>query len=113
MKVFVCNVATQKGETDGFSVADHLEALQRHAGPNLVDYVLANDNVAPLGPQFPASPVPLDGDVHSKVPVVTADVVNRDFRLHHDPKKLASVLMDLYDSYNKTGHPDMAKVMAG
>ena len=113
MKVFVCNVATQKGETDGFSVADHLEALQRHAGPNIVDYVLANDNVAPLGPQFPASPVSLDGDADSDVPVVTADVVNRDFRLHHDPKKLASALMDLYDSYNKMGHPDTAKVMAG
>ena len=45
-KIYVCNVATQHGETDDFSVSDHFETLVQHVGPGLFDYVLANDNVA-------------------------------------------------------------------
>ena len=43
-KVYVCNVATQPGETEGFSVADHIAALERHVGRNFFDVVLANNN---------------------------------------------------------------------
>ena len=46
VKVYVANVATQHGETDGFSVADHVRAIERHVGRGLIDYVLANSNVA-------------------------------------------------------------------
>ncbi len=41
-KVFVCNVMTQPGETTGFSVADHVRAIQRHTGEAPFDYVLMN-----------------------------------------------------------------------
>ena len=41
--VFVCNVATQAGETGGFDLADHVEALVAHTAPGLVDVVLANN----------------------------------------------------------------------
>ena len=44
-KVYVCNVATQHGETDDFGVSDHFHTLASHVGNNLFDYVLANDNV--------------------------------------------------------------------
>ncbi|MBC8249515.1 MAG: YvcK family protein, partial [Anaerolineales bacterium] len=44
LKIYVCNVATQRGETDGFSVGDHVEALQRHVGRDVVHHVLVNDN---------------------------------------------------------------------
>ncbi|MGH2470377.1 MAG: gluconeogenesis factor YvcK family protein, partial [Chloroflexota bacterium] len=43
-KVYVCNVATQKGETDGFEVDDHIRALYRHGCRGLFRYVLANSN---------------------------------------------------------------------
>ncbi|EGW37104.1 gluconeogenesis factor YvcK family protein [Desulfosporosinus sp. OT] len=40
--VYVCNVMTEKGETDGYRVSDHLRAILDHCGPNFVDAVLAN-----------------------------------------------------------------------
>jgi len=46
-RVFVCNVMTQPGETLGFSAADHLEALQRHAGKGIVDTILVNTAAPP------------------------------------------------------------------
>jgi uncharacterized cofD-like protein len=47
-KVLVGNLMTQPGETDGFSAADHLAALERIAGARLVDYYLANSRaIAP------------------------------------------------------------------
>ncbi len=43
-KIYVCNIMTQPGETDGFSVSDHVNALIRHAGSKrIVDTVLVND----------------------------------------------------------------------
>jgi len=54
-KVYICNVATQKGETDHFTVGDHIEALERHVGPGLFDYVLVNSNLNyPLPPSAQA-----------------------------------------------------------
>ena len=45
-KIYVCNIMTQPGETDGYTVSQHLKALIDHAGvENLVDAVLVNDNI--------------------------------------------------------------------
>lgn len=41
--LYVCNVMTQPGETDGFTAADHVRILARYGGPNIVQHVLAND----------------------------------------------------------------------
>ena len=43
LRIYVCNVATQTGETDGFDQADPVEALERHTADGLVDIVLANN----------------------------------------------------------------------
>ena len=55
LRVYVCNVATQQGETEGFDLADHVEALERHTAPGLADIVLANSE--PLVKPIPGSPV--------------------------------------------------------
>ncbi len=47
MKIYVCNVMTQPGETSGFSVSDHVETLFRHAGARLFDNCLANSMPIP------------------------------------------------------------------
>jgi uncharacterized cofD-like protein len=47
VKIFVCNVMTQPGETDGYSVSDHLTAIQDHIGHHLFDYVIVNDGEIP------------------------------------------------------------------
>lgn len=43
-KIYVCNIMTQPGETDGYSVSDHVNALMKHAGSRkIIDAVLVND----------------------------------------------------------------------
>ncbi len=42
MKIYVCNIVTQPGQTDGFSAADHLRAVLEHAGPGVIDCALFN-----------------------------------------------------------------------
>ena len=60
VRVFVCNVATQHGETTGFDLAAHVEALVGHVGPGIVDAVLANNQFGAKVPSdYPAEPVRL------------------------------------------------------
>ena len=52
LKVYVCNVATQHGETDAFKVSDHFNALREHLhGAHLFDFVLANSNTEAVLPE--------------------------------------------------------------
>jgi uncharacterized cofD-like protein len=97
VKLYVSNVATQHGETDGFSVADHVAAIEQHAGRGLIDYVLANDNVADeLPEEWHSRAVAINGHEMPHVRVVLEDVVREDKRYHHDPAKLAAAVIRLY-----------------
>jgi len=101
LKVYVCNVATERGETDGFAVADHVEVLERHLGPGLFHYVIANSNTeAVLLPDWGANIVTVDSKP-SGVELIMADVVNEEYRLRHDPRKLAAALLRLYGNRGK------------
>ena len=42
LKIYICNIMTQDGETEGMTASDHVKALLRHSGPNLVDICLCN-----------------------------------------------------------------------
>lgn len=100
-KVFVCNVATQPGETDNFGVVEHVAALKDHVGGRILDYVLVNSNFDPaatkIKPEWSVSAVGLDGidEIGDGATVVLRDVVNPDFPLRHDPAKLANELLKL------------------
>jgi uncharacterized cofD-like protein len=97
VKVYVSNVATQHGETDGFSVADHVAAIERHVGKGMIRYVLANDNVATTLPEaWQSNAVAINGHEMPHIRVVQEDVVREDKRYHHDPAKLAAALVRLY-----------------
>src|SRR5438105_6559957 len=45
LKVFVCNVASQHGETDGYNVSNYLRLLHEHVGESLFDFVIVNSNL--------------------------------------------------------------------
>ncbi len=47
LRIYICNVMTQEGETEGYTAADHLRALQEHGGGGLVDFCLANSGEIP------------------------------------------------------------------
>ncbi|MBI4300884.1 MAG: YvcK family protein [Chloroflexi bacterium] len=97
VKVYACNVATQKGETDGFTAADHVAALHAHCGEGLFHYVLANSRTDVSLPfESPVQMVlPGEGDFGG-AQLVLADVVSADNTLRHDPKRLADSVMRLY-----------------
>ena len=46
-KIYIPNVMTQPGETDGYNVLNHVEAINKHTKENLIDYVIANDEIIP------------------------------------------------------------------
>ena len=98
-KVYVCNVATQLGETVGYSAADHVEAIQRHVGPNVVDLVLCNDHrdVDFSGKPSGVGELVMPGEVKG-ARLVQADVVDVEYPWRHDSKKLARAVMDAYQS---------------
>lgn len=97
LKVYVCNVATQHGETDDFTVADHVNAIEAHVGKGFLQFVLANDNLAEPIPRAEHSrPVRLDGTLSRRIRLVTADVVSEENRYHHDSRKLADAIMRIY-----------------
>lgn len=48
-KIYVSNIMTQPGETDGKNVLDHVEVIKKHCGVNIIDYVIANNETLPVG----------------------------------------------------------------
>jgi len=96
LKVYVCNVATQPGETDGFDVGEHVNALQRHVGKGLFPYILANNNPLASPEQPHLQPVTLGHTTGSGYRIIAADVVDVAAPWRHDSTKLARELLRLY-----------------
>lgn len=103
LKLYACNVATEKGETDGYAVADHVEALQRHTTPAIVDYVLADDTPRTLGVEFAGEAVVEDGRPLRHAKLVSAHLTDVGHAVRHDSTRLARAVLDIYDGKRK-GH---------
>jgi 2-phospho-L-lactate transferase/gluconeogenesis factor (CofD/UPF0052 family) len=93
--VYICNLAAQNGETDGYEVDDYLRVIREHVGSNLFDFVLVNSNHAhiPTGGQSQVIFSSDDSTRHPEVRFIPADVVNVRVPSHHDPDKLARIIM--------------------
>jgi uncharacterized cofD-like protein len=100
LKVYVCNVATQIGETDSYSCYDHARAVEEHIGEDLFDVVLCNENYeGDLGPN--SQWVRADERTMSDSRSYCADLIDYEYPWRHDSVKLAQVLMDLF--FERTG----------
>jgi len=94
LKVFICNVASENGETDNFNVSDFLRVLEDHVGTNIFDFAIVNSNYAhtPTGGQSKVMfdpEAPVGRDMH----FILADVVNQKVPSHHDTDKLSKAIM--------------------
>ena len=99
LRVYVCNVATQPGETPEMSASDHLRALFAHVGDDLIDCVIVNRSTHARRPEgWLAQPVEVDvrGLEELSVVIVEEDVVDPTNAHRHDPAKLATALMRLH-----------------
>ena len=99
LRIFVCNVATQLGETMGMDLADHVAALTAHAGPDIVDVVLANNRLLGTALRPPAEPVRLTWppDVTPLPKLVLDDVVDPTAAQRHDPRRLAAAIVRIHE----------------
>jgi uncharacterized cofD-like protein len=94
LKIYICNVASQPGETDGYACGDHVRALEEHAGSDLFELVVANQSYAgqlPDGIQW----VRLEDDLEADYAVYRTSLIDPARPWRHDSAKLAQVLMDL------------------
>jgi uncharacterized cofD-like protein len=99
LKIYVCNVATQPGETDHFSIEDHYEALTQHVGEGIFTLVLANGNYKVNFPAQSKSEM-----VHPReyekpdFDLTLADLVDESQPWRHDPSKLAAQVLQRYQA---------------
>lgn len=102
LKVYVCNIMTQPGETDGYSVADHVQAILDHAGPGVIDCVVVNTLSIPpfLREKYEgqgAAPVRYDPERLAELGVtpVTGPLASLTDLVRHDPDQLAATIFAL------------------
>ncbi len=94
-KVYVCNTATQPGETDGYSVMDHITAIERHTRPRLFTVALANtDRRGKLLPNLKWVALDQPSPGHP-LNVINADLADEAHPWRHDADKLAALLIKL------------------
>ena len=100
-KIYVCNVATEIGETGGFSVSDHIEALQNHTNETIVEWIAANNNITTLGTNFKGDPVTVSDENIKHAKLITNDIIDLDHPIRHDPEKLATFILEIHSMRSK------------
>ncbi|MEJ5311823.1 MAG: gluconeogenesis factor YvcK family protein [Anaerolineae bacterium] len=94
-KVYVCNIATQPGETDGYTAQAHLQALEKHLGTSTISAVVVNVCVPDTKPTEAIEWVQPDLEPRKGLRVIAADLVDETLSGHHESGKIARILMDL------------------
>ena len=101
IKIYISNVMTQPGETDDFTVSDHIKTLMKYSGKNSVEYVIANNGTIPkdieeryLSEGSKLVELDYDNIKDLGVKVVETDLVKiTKGYVKHDSEYLAQVLM--------------------
>ncbi|NDI36566.1 gluconeogenesis factor YvcK family protein [Chengkuizengella sediminis] len=104
VKIYVSNVMTQPGETDNYTVNDHLQAIYQHMGYHIFDYVIVNNEEIPSHVQQKyaekgALPVKVDLDeiLKNGFEVISDKLVLYRTYLRHDAEKLSMHIYQLVE----------------
>ncbi|HYE15316.1 MAG TPA: gluconeogenesis factor YvcK family protein [Pyrinomonadaceae bacterium] len=107
VKIFICNLMTQPGETDGYTARRHLEVVRSYAPEIRFDFVVANDR--PVSPEQAARYAAegaqqigltdhlLEEEFGGETEVVRADLLDEGEKVRHSPRKLARVIAACYE----------------
>jgi len=99
--MYICNVMTQPGETDNFSVSDHVNALEKYIGKDTIDVVIVSNNVLPTelllkySTEEQKDQVNIDYENIKKAnyEVIESDLLTTsDGTIKHDSLKLSSII---------------------
>ncbi len=112
IKIYVCNIVTQPGQTDYFKVSNHINAITKYLGGDALDYVIVNNNIPRKDildkyQKEGADVVLMDEGVYDlNVNVKKTDLVEdlnqkrilweKQDLLRHDPDKLADAICRVY-----------------
>ncbi len=97
-KLYLCNVATQPGETDNYTVADHVAALRQFISVEDIDYVLANDNLTVPANRGGGHTQYVQLSPMSNVPnveLIATDLVDESKPWRHDSVKLTNAIISI------------------
>ncbi len=95
LKLYICNVATQPGETDGYDCEDHIKILSDHVGGLIFDIVVVNNSYEgqlPEGTEWVKS-LP---ETESEYPIYQTDLADKGQPWRHDSTKLGRAVIDLF-----------------
>ena len=99
IKIYICNVLTQPGETDNYTAAQHAKAILDHTGHGAIDYVLVNSAPIPesMWQGTGATPVEIDEDKINALGMglIKADLMSETQAGRHDPDKLCAAVMKI------------------
>ena len=100
LKFLICNVATERGETDEFNCLDHVQTLEKHVGANLFDLVICNNHFeGDLGENVQW--VRVNDELLEHTSVYCADLIDPEYPWRHNSKRLSKTVMNLF--YERTG----------
>lgn len=98
-KVFVCNIATERGETENYSVEKHIEMLVKHSHEKICDYVLINNKIISSddnkGEFGKVKNIITKNNKIGRYKIIFDDIINEENPLYHDREKLAKTLLEL------------------
>ncbi len=99
-KIFICNVSTERGETEGYDIKDHIKALIEHADPQIFDICLVNNRI------IIKSGGKRLGDVQNittkekkinRFQIVEVDLIDKNKPLYHNKEKLIQAILKLME----------------
>ncbi len=104
LTIYICNIMTQEGETEGCTAGDHIEALLTHGTPGILDLCLANsapvpENLLEKYQEEAASPLVVDEE---RIRAMGIDLIQRPLSnntgdyARHDPDALATAIYHIY-----------------
>lgn len=100
MKFYICNLASQPGETDHYTCGDHVKTVEKYLGEGILDTVVCNGNFDGELPET-VNWIQPEPELNQSHPIYQADLANKENPWRHDSNKLAQVIMDLF--YERTG----------
>lgn len=102
IKIYVCNIMTQAGETNNYPVSEHIKAIVNHGGKKIIDYVVANNGTVlqSLAKRYAyqnSYPVVIDTKQIDKlgIKLVTKNLISAKIFARHQPDKLAKTILEV------------------
>ena len=96
IKFFVCNVASQPGETQGYTCGDHVHSIEQHVNGPIFDLVICNKDYSEKLPHGTDWIKPEEESKRDYI-LYQANLINNETPWRHDDEKLARTIMDLYE----------------